>query len=336
MRYAKLIIKWLITSLVVGFVAWEFMRQWSRLPEDAWRIEMKWLVVSGLIYIVAFLPSFGYWTWCLRRLGQPTPFGAILRAYFVGHLGKYVPGKALVPVLRAALLQSVRVHPAAAVLAVVCETLTCMAAGSFLVAVLLGVFEDAGTWSRLLFELLGQASYSPRWPFWATVGSFALLGLFMLVPLVPAGFNRLAHWLVRQTTRDDLVSMQGLSLHMLILGLLVGIATWMLLGLSHLAVIEAVAPVAWTGNQFWLVTLSGTAAVVLGFVSLLPGGFGVREGVLALLLARTVILGAPQAALVAVLIRVVWLVSEVVVAAGLVAPHVLQWLSSSRERREAS
>lgn len=311
------------------------MRQWSRFPEGAWRLEIEWLMLSGLIYIVAFLPSFGYWTWCLHRLGQPTPFGAILRAYFVGHLGKYVPGKALVPVLRAALLQSVRVHPAAAVLAVFCETLTCMAAGSFLVAVLLAIFEDAGAWSRELFELRGQSWNSPRWFFWATIGGFALLGWVMLVPLVPAGFNRLADWLLRPTVRDNRVSMQGLSLHMFLCGLLVGIATWMLLGLSHLAAIEAVAPVAWTGNQFWLVTLSGTAAVVLGFVSLLPGGIGVREGVLAFLLARTEIVGAPQAALVAVLVRVVWLISEVVVAAGLLAPHVLQWLSGSRERREA-
>lgn len=56
-------------------------------------------------------------------------------------------------------------------------------------------------------------------------------------------------------------------------------------------------------------------AVVLGFVSFLPGGAGVREVVLSTMLAP--IVGPVAALAAAVWLRIVWLVTELILAAGL-------------------
>ena len=60
----------------------------------------------------------------------------ILRAYNVGHLGKYVPGKMMVPVLRSGLLQGPDMSPGKVVISVVYETISTMAVGGW-VALLL-------------------------------------------------------------------------------------------------------------------------------------------------------------------------------------------------------
>ena len=55
-------------------------------------------------------------------------------------------------------------------------------------------------------------------------------------------------------------------------------------------------------------------AMVAGFISLIPGGAGVREYIILALLGPT--LGATGAILAAVALRLVWLVTEVLLAIG--------------------
>ena len=59
----------------------------------------------SVIYLVGLLPAGLFWWRVLWVLGQKTRFLDTMRAYYIGHLGKYVPGKAMVVVLRAGLLQ---------------------------------------------------------------------------------------------------------------------------------------------------------------------------------------------------------------------------------------
>ena len=81
------------------------------------------------------------------------------RAYYVGHLGKYVPGKALVVIIRTGLISGPRVDTTVAAVSIFIETLTMMAVGAFLAAdrsaatmterLAEGVPLDAGTWESL-------------------------------------------------------------------------------------------------------------------------------------------------------------------------------------------
>ena len=57
-----------------------------------------------------------------------------MRAYLVSHLGKYVPGKAMVVVMRAGLSMPYGARGATAAIATFYETLVMMAAGSLMAA----------------------------------------------------------------------------------------------------------------------------------------------------------------------------------------------------------
>jgi uncharacterized membrane protein YbhN (UPF0104 family) len=96
---------------------------------------------------------------------------------------------------------------------------------------------------------------------------------------------------------------------------------WGLLGLSLWAVLRAIpldttaAPVAL--QDLPLVTACVALAMVAGFLSLLPGGIAVREFVIMTLLGAR--FGDGAAMISAVLLRLLWLLSELLLAGVLYA-----------------
>ena len=105
-------------------------------------------------------------------------------------------------------------------------------------------------------------------------------------------------------------------------GLLWSSAGWVLLGLSQLAVVRAMgarraAKALVALGQVPVVIAAVALATVAGFVvAVLPGGLGVREGVLMSALAPA--LGPDRAVVAALLLRLVWVVAELAAAAVLV------------------
>ena len=80
-------------------------------------------------------------------------------------------------------------------------------------------------------------------------------------------------------------------------------------------------------HELPLLTATVGLAMVAGFLSLIPGGFGVRDWVLMTLLEPHY--GARVALVSAILLRIVWLLSELLVSAIL-------YLDVIRVRRQAS
>ncbi len=66
---------------------------------------------------------------------MPKPVWVSVRAYLISHLGKYVPGKAMVVVMRVGLTSPYGARPATAALATFYETIAMMAAGAAVAAV---------------------------------------------------------------------------------------------------------------------------------------------------------------------------------------------------------
>ena len=111
----------------------------AQLREHKVQFEPAWLVLSGVLYLVGMAPACLFWRRVLRVLGQEAGLLKTIRAYYIGHLGKYVPGKALVVVLRAGMVGGERVNITVAAATVFIETLTMMASGSVIAAVLIAV-----------------------------------------------------------------------------------------------------------------------------------------------------------------------------------------------------
>ena len=110
----------------------------------------------------------------------------------------------------------------------------------------------------------------------------------------------------------------AVRLRNLLLATLLYTVMWLLMGVSFYALLVATDPhldLALLKAAISVFSLSWLA----GFPTpISPGGIGVREGAIMLLLSSIVV--GPQATMVALLSRVVWLVVELVFFAGLCLP----------------
>src|SRR5262245_4216158 len=114
------VLKVLLTLAILAGVGWQFVRilQAPELQETGsprtpaqilWdhvrHARPGWLLASGGIYLFGLAFPALFWARLQRHLGQRLPgVAAVARAYYVSHLGKYLPGKAWALVLRASLI----------------------------------------------------------------------------------------------------------------------------------------------------------------------------------------------------------------------------------------
>jgi uncharacterized membrane protein YbhN (UPF0104 family) len=147
------------------------------------------------------------------------------------------------------------------------------------------------------------------------------LGLAFLTLVLPPVFRRLAGLVSSPIPGVGPDALPRLDGRLLMHGLLWSAVGWLLLGLSQVAVVRAFDPegaraLAAPGPVL-VVVASVALATIAGFVvAVLPGGLGVREGVL--MSALTPALGSEHAVVAALMLRMVWVVAELAAAAVLV------------------
>lgn len=273
----------------------------AKLGDYRWDIHYGWLALGGFFYVAAWMPMAWYWQRILAALGQATGTIPLLYAYFVGHLGKYVPGKALVLVIRIGLIPQRVISIRLGVASVLLETLTLMSVGAVVAAVL------------SLFVLRHDLRFAA-----IAAATAVIVGL----PTIPVITRRLIKRLASRRVSsgvlgdaspgDQAVLEHQITARLLANGWIASILCWLVLGWSMWATlrgigVESVHPIA---NLPVLVAVVAIA-VVAGFASMLPGGLGVRDAVLMQLLSP--VCGEPNALIAAALWRLVSLVSELVI-----------------------
>jgi uncharacterized membrane protein YbhN (UPF0104 family) len=294
-KEAVLAVKAVLAVLVLWAVGRHVLRTWNDLREHGQTLQVApaWIGLAVVLYL-AGLTACGCYFGRVMRAG-PTPVSdlAAVRAYLISHLGKYVPGKAMVVVMRVGLVVPYGARPATAAFATLYETLTMMAAGG----------------------LIAAAGFALPPPQLGALVLGAALGMAFLVVVDPLVFPRLSRLISLPFPGVGPDALPRITRGLLGSGLLWSTAGWILLGLSQVAVVRAVAPVG-VPVALWPAVTGGVAlATVAGFaVAVLPGGLGVREGVLMTVL--TPALGADTAVIAALALRLTWVLGELL-AAGL-------------------
>jgi uncharacterized membrane protein YbhN (UPF0104 family) len=330
-----LALKLAVAALVIWAVGRHVLRTWNdiRRHEVAVSIEPGWLVLAGVLYLAGLACCGRFYERVLQSSSSPIALMPALRAYLVSHLGKYVPGKAMVVVMRAGLSVPYGARPATAAIATFYETLVMMASGALLAA--LG-FAIAGSSPLLELDLpiVGKLSLEMY-----RISCLLALGLAIafLVVVLPPVFRRLSLIVSLPFPRVGADALPRFSSGLLARGLLWTAAGWLLLGYSQIEVAHAFTPLAKSQYSalFPVVVASVALATVAGFVvAVLPGGLGVREGVLMYALAPA--LGEDVAVIAALALRLVWVAAEVLAAAvllplGVRARRVLEQPSEAAE-----
>src|SRR5262245_44507361 len=239
------VLKWGMFLAVLIFVARHGYKLWREVDQHPTRLNWGWLGLAVVTSVVAWMPSACYWRGLLSNLGMSPPWPQLLRAYFCGHLGKYVPGKAVAIVIRAALIRDAGVPASAAAFTVTVESATYMWAGTLLAIV--------------LFPSL--APHLPEWiaaeladPLWrGLLIAIVLCGGIAGLVLLTRGFHRLTDRF-RSTQPAFVPPAHNRSLVWTSLtGVALFLAAWWLQGLTLGLTIRAVSaePVIWSDWPFW-------------------------------------------------------------------------------------
>ena len=272
-------------------------------------LSVGWLIVAGLAYLAGMIPCWWFWHRVLHAMGARPRYRETLPAFYIGHLGKYFPGKALVVVIRTALIRGPRVDTLVATISVFVETLTMMAVGALVAAGLL------------------LTTTADAWLFWLALALFCLAG----IPTLPPVFRQVVRIIsVRRGYEHVAQVVNALRLPLLASGWITIAGGWFLMGLSLWAVLQSMAPATELSQAIHLapaqalILLTATVglALVAGFLSLLPGGIGVRELVVTTLLVP--VYGELAAILSAVLMRITWLLAELIASVFLYASTRMQ------------
>lgn len=273
-----------------------------------------WLGLSGLFYLAGLLACAVFYKRILECSPTPVGFLPAWRAYIVSHLGKYVPGKAMVVVLRSGLVVPSGGRASTAAIATFYETLVMMCSGGLVAAVGFASGPDS---ERLGFAIAGWGPIElPIYRICALAG--LVLCLVFLVVVLPPVFERAAGLVTLPIPGIGPDAFPRITGRLLCRGLFWSSGGWVLLGLSQLAVIRSFDPAGAAGvaaaGLAPVVIASVALATVAGFVvAVLPGGIGVREGVL--MSARGPVLGNDPAVVAAISLRLVWVAAELVAAA---------------------
>lgn len=305
--WGKPLAKGLLALAILVGVGRQFYRDLGSLELSELNLRWQWIALSAGLYLLGIGFSALYWLRLMRVFGDEPDVVPGLRAYYIGHLGKYVPGKAWALLLRAGLVTGAKVRFGVAVMTAFYEVLTTMATGALIAA--------------LVFALDPPEVPTLRLP--PAVTGLLLLGLCG-IPLLPGVFNRLVERLVRRFPAIEAKALGRIQGRTLAEGMALTAVGWALLGASVWAMLVGVLPVApsltagsWA--QYAAILGLGYVAGFLAFV--VPGGVGVREFFLLNLLT----FAGPEAsiALAVVLLRGVWTVGELVVA-GLFWPMTVR------------
>lgn len=253
----KRTLRWAVGALLAAATAYWLgrliSRNWGELRGYAWRVDAPLLAASVVALVVVL--ALGVWGWsrALRHFEHPPVRTMELqRIWFVGNLARYVPGKvfqfvAVAQMSRAAGLSG----------AVVLTSLLVHTGMALLAAAVLASYTLSGGIVR---------GVDPR-------AAAALATALALLAVHPAFLNRLLgvvpRLLRRATIRWNGRWIDGVAL------LALALSNWALYGVAYHLFVAALADVPWR----LLPQMAGVNALsfVIGYVSPLPGGAGLRE-----------------------------------------------------------
>src|ERR1051326_882102 len=277
---------WPVLKILLGLVILYFVGKslWHDLSEpDLWQrsYNITWLILAGALYLLGLGCTMLYWGLLLRRAGQFPGVIGLFRGYYIGFLGKYVPGKAWALLLRAAFVDKRKVNAAVAVQTGFYEVMMMMAGAGVAACILfllIGVPEaDSGLWKHkfdlVRLSLPGDVDLDYR--------GLALIALILATPFLaisfPLLFNRVAARLTRAVERFAGEPLTRIEASSYLRGFPMEMACWFCMGASLYFTLHPANPngVEWDWKLWGYLTAAVALACVAGFVIIiLPSGLG--------------------------------------------------------------
>jgi hypothetical protein len=308
-----------VPVLVAAFVGWYFYDRLRRpeLWSTAIAFRPEWVIASALVYLIAYAVWGRYLVTLLRNQGAALSIATGLRTYFISQMGKYVPGKVLVIVIRIAMLgKRIGISRTAVGIASFYESVVWAGSGAAIGILLL----PSSLWDGLREQLRARGGDVPD------VHRVWFVLPMALAPIGLVGLSRFVNRVNRWRKGRDAAQLPRVKLHWVMLGILWDVLGWMVMGVSLLFMMNGLQSDSFAFTVEGCRNLISIAAIAyaMGFMAFfMPAGVGVRDIALQLLLAvelRSRMEGAGPgaaeglAAIVAIVFRLAGTLAEVIVA----------------------
>ncbi len=278
------VLRWLALTVVAVFAVAFVADRWQEILEAFARLRWEAIATSAAFVVLGLLASVCSWRAVLGGLGSTLPVLASGRVYFLGQLGKYVPGSVWPVLAQAELSKEYGVPRARSASA---------ALTNLLVSAVVGTVVAAGA--------LASSSADALRTYWWLLP----VGAAGAVVLVPAVFNRILALAFRMMRRPAPQPLRGRPLARSMAWSLV---MWAAFG-AHLWTLCAGIGITLSASTWLLATGAYALAWVTGFVVVvLPAGAGAREAALTLALAS--VLSPADALMLALVSRVLMLAGD--------------------------
>jgi hypothetical protein len=312
-------IKITVLASILAVVGWNLHAAWreagiARL-KAAIDVEWRWSLIACLCFAGELFTSAAAWIWLLRRMDRTGSPVRLYGAYFFSQLGKYVPGKILLLLMRLERTRKLGVGGGAVAISTLMENAAFMVSGAATAFLILVQFSVVG--NRL----------SHRWLLLMALSSVAVL----LTAIHPAVFYRILNPILRRLGRPGVEPGQRLSMSALLASVVMMVPCWFFGGVALWATIRCLSPVGI--EHSWELTAGFALSVLAGMISFLPIGLGVRDVVQALFLLPVITASFPgasfaEAELIVTLVILLQRVFQVSVEAGLAI--LGGWLTRTR------
>ena len=284
-----------LALLVLAAVVLAVGRNWTQVSHDIRRVRPADILLAGALACLAPLLTMLAWRRVLADLGSPLHLAPAGGVFFVGQLGKYLPGSVWSVVAQAEM--GTRLHIPRRRSAVV-----------GLVSIGLGAICGLLVGIPALPSLLSRSSTAPTG--WVVLLAAPLLAVAFWPRLLNWGIS-LGLRLLHREPMEHRLSGRAVFASSAYL-----VAAWVCLGLHALVLAHAVSDQPVDRTKLLVASIGGfaLASSLSMFAVLLPAGVGLREGILVLLLSP--LISVPGATAVVVIARFLTILSDVVFALG--------------------
>jgi glycosyltransferase 2 family protein len=265
-----------IVIIVLFFFIRYVYKNWSLVSQFHWEFNYFWLFFSLFLVFTNFMIMLQIWRKLLALLERSLGFRKAFKIWFYSSLGKYVPGKLWSVLGMVYMCEREGISRTASLTSAILNQALNIIGGLFLVVLLSGT-KFFGSVPRILYLPI-----------------ILIFVFFLYPPVMEKALNFGLKWLKKEQIKFEL------SFGQTLLFTLFFMLTWVLYGLAFNLFIKSLTDCSLRLLPF--LTSAFAFSYIVGFLSIfVPGGLGVREGVL--ILSLSTYFPVPVATLVALLSR---------------------------------
>ncbi|HDY87026.1 MAG TPA: flippase-like domain-containing protein [bacterium] len=253
-------LKCIIISIIVFFLVRAVLTNWKNIQIYDWSFNPLLMTLSCLIYFAAY--AFLPWIWSklLYYMGYRLSFGDAWHIYYIGNLGRYIPGKIWALAGMAYMAEKAGIPSSSAgAAAIFAQVYSLLSSFVFFV----------------IFLIFNSTYFNNSWIIWF-VPVFLIMAVFFIFPRnLESILNVVLKRLDKSPVKIGISVLQALKIITLYF------LSWILFGAAFWILISSI--VGWGHVNMLFASGAWATAYAIGFLAFfVPGGLGVREGILSL------------------------------------------------------